>query len=64
MSKTNLLYLGKNTDLIKNIESRDDYELSVDHNPFHVYNDIVNGQVSPDIILCFLCVGSILYFGM
>lgn len=52
MSKTNLLYLGKNTDLIKNIESRDDYELSVYHNPFHVYNDIVNGQVSPDIILC------------
>ncbi len=52
MSKTKLLYLGKNTDSIKNIESRDDYDLSVYQNPFHVYNDIINGQVSPEIILC------------
>ncbi len=49
---TQIIYIGKNTNLIADFAKSPLFKISVYHNPFHVYNDIINKKINPSIILC------------
>ena len=49
---TQIIYIGKNTNLIADFVKSPLFKISVYHNPFHVYNDIINKKIAPSIILC------------